>query len=241
MRTGIQKSSALIAVSLFCVLANHDVIGQKCGVDAGYRGSAYSINRYKNRSLIKAVENLDQIPRPARDKLLEHLRSKLGAKFFERLKYDGGEWIDLEALERESPNDYNWNAPMGAYDLSFRFADSKKGLKYFYSKLVLNDDGSVREDIGLPDIGTHPEKAQIISCKEAIRIALLNGFSKGAIRVGFGYEPTEDAFVWVITDSRGTTSDETLLAAIGQGTYKKIEIHANSGRVIKIYKETIVV
>ncbi|MBL8181894.1 MAG: hypothetical protein JNL64_09830 [Blastocatellia bacterium] len=240
MKLRVKTGVAVVAVCSFYFFAN-ETFGQKCGVDAGFRGSAYSIDRYKNRSLIKGVRNLNQIPMPARGKLIEHLRSKLGKKFFDRLKYDGGEWTDLEALKRESPSDYNRNAPMGAFDLRFTFSDSKKGLKYFYTKLVLDDDGSIREDIGLPDIGVHPEKARIISCRRAIEIAAINGFPKKAMSVSFDYSADADTFVWIVTDSRGTTPDESLLGLVGQGTYKKIVINANNGEVIRVYKETIIV
>lgn len=238
MKLRIKTGLMVVAVCSVYFSAN-ETYGQKCAVDAGFRGSAYSIDRYKNRLLIKGVRDLNDIPMPARGKLIEHLRSKLGKKFFDRLKYDGGEWTDLEALKRESPEDYNLNAPMGAYDLRFTFSDSRKGLKYFYSKLVLNDDGSIREDIRLPDIGAHSEKAQLISCKRAIEIAAINGFPKEAVSVSFDYSADGDTLVWIVTDSRGTTPDESLLGFMGQGTYKKIVINANTGQVIRVYKETI--
>lgn len=222
-------------------LSAYGVFGQKCAVDAGFRGSAYSIDRYKNRLLVKGVKSLDDIPLPARAKLIEHLRTKLGKKFFDKLKYDGGEWTDVEALRRESPDDYRRNAPMGAYDLRFKFSDSKRGLKYFYSKLVLNDDGSIREDLRLPNIGANPEKSRIISCKETIKIAILNGFPKESVSVDFDYSPTDEVFVWIITDTRATTPDDETFpfGLTGKGTFREILINANTGQVIRINKETI--
>ncbi|MGQ0542929.1 MAG: hypothetical protein ACT4O9_13905 [Blastocatellia bacterium] len=231
----------VIAVAVICSFSSfvQQAYGQKCDVDSGFRGSRYSIDRYKNRSLIKGIASLSEIPMPARGKLIEHLRSKLGDRFFKRLKFDGGEWVDLATLKLQSPKDYEWNSPMGAYDLVFRFSDTQKGLKYFYSKLVLDDDGSIREDIGLPDIGAHAEKAQIISCRRAIEIAVANGFPRRSVSVRFEYDSDENAFVWIVTDSRGTTPDEGLMGFVGQGTYKTAFINAGTGKLIRIAKETI--
>ncbi len=229
-----------VAIAAFLtLLCLTQALGQKCSVDSGFRGSSYSINRYKNRELIKTIRNLDEIPLPVRNRLNEHLKSKLGEEFFRKLKLEWGEWIDLERLKRESPKDYEWNAPMGAFDLVFWFSDSTKGLKSFYSTIVLNNDGSIRKDILLPNIRANPEKSKIISCEDAISIAAGLGFPRHALDVSFEYSEKQDSFIWVITDTSGTTPDEPLI--IGQGTYKKIEIHANTGSVIRVYKETIVV
>jgi hypothetical protein len=236
----MNRVGAIVFVCVGFVFVGH-AFGRGCPVDAGFRGSTYSIDRYKNRFLIKAVENLNQISEPVREKLIEHLRSKLGEKFFRRLKFGGGEWIDLEALKRESPKDHDWNAPMGAYDLIFRFSDPEKGLKYFYSTVVVDDDGSIRKDIYLPDIADHPEKSKIIPCQQAVVIAQHNGFPKQSINVTFDYSPDEATFVWIVTDSRGTTPDKTLLGIKGKGTFKTMEINANTGHVVKIYKATMII
>jgi hypothetical protein len=229
----------LLLVITIIVLCAEQAIGQKCSVDSGFRGATYSIDRYKNRDLIKTIQRLSEIPVPVRSSLEAHLKSKLGEAFSRKVKFGWGYWIDLERLKRESPRDYEWNEPMGSYDLVFWFSDTKKGLKSFYFNLVLNDDGSIRKGMNLPDIATHPEKVQIISCKEAYTVAMNQGFPRDTLSARFDYSEEEQSFVWIVTDIRGTKPDEPLIIA-GKGTYKHIEINANTGSVVRIYKETII-
>lgn len=229
----------LLVITIFA-LGFGQGIGQICSVDSGFRGERYSIDRYKNRELIKTIQKLSEIPVPIRARLEAHLKSKLGEIFYRKVKFGWGSWVNLESLKRESPKDYEWNQPMGAYDLVFWFSDSSKGLKAFYFKLVLNDDGSIREDLNLPAIAANPEKAQIISCKEAYAVAVNQGFPRDSLSARFDYSEDEKSFVWIVTDIRATEPDDPLVV-IGKGTYKHIEINANTGSVVKIYKETIII
>ena len=229
----------LLAVTLVLFCAGQS-IGQKCSVDSGFRGDSYSIDRYKNRSLIRTIQTLRDIPASVRSSLNAYLKSRLGEPFSRRVNFSSGYWIDLERLKNESPKDYEWNKPMGSYDLVFWFSDTTKGLKAFYFKLVLNDDGSIRQGMNLPDIAAHPEKAQIISFNDASSIAVNKGFPKHSISAQFEYSGNEKAFVWIVTDNRETEPDEKPIVLIhGRGTYKHIEINANTGSVVRIYKETI--
>lgn len=45
---------------------------------------------------------------------------------------------------------------LGMYDLLFSFSDASKGLRYYYTKMALNEDGSVNQEIGLPNLRTRP-------------------------------------------------------------------------------------
>jgi hypothetical protein len=125
---------------------------------------------------------------------------------------------------------------LGSYDLLFRFSDSGKGLKCFYAKVALNDDGSINEEIKLPNIGADLSKAQIISCKDAIDIAVKQGFPRDRISPWFEYSPEHDCFIWIMTDSKRIDQ-----GPFGNGTYKKINVNANTGKVLRIYEETIVI
>jgi hypothetical protein len=94
--------------------------------------------------------------------------------------------------------------------------------------MALNDDGSVNREIRLPDIASNPAKAVIISCQDAYSIAASNGFPSEFSFASFEYSDEEKVFVWIIIDSRKTEPDNPLN---GKGTYKRIEIDANTGNV----------
>ncbi len=229
---------------------------QKCNVDSGFRGSSFSINRYEQRHLLKGIPNLKALPKDIQLNLQTYLNKKLSISFAKRLKFGGGEYLDLNKLKLEFPDVYRKTHKYGAYDLTFYFSDKNKGLKSYYIKLALNEDGSINEEIGLPDIALFPEKGKIISCSQASAIAEKQGFPLKHQSIRFEYSSESQSFIWIVTDNRPVKADEILsdeisedrerlllLAAIGngKGTYKTIDINANNGSVIRIYKYTIAI
>lgn len=227
---------------LFLVLTSFgQIYSQECGkVDSGFRGGGFNIY-FDQRHLARPLNKRNDLPETIRTQLNLYLNKKLGNEFAKKLKFDGGQYLDLKKLKQEFPNLYESNLKYGAYDLLFYFSDKANGLKAFYSKLVLNEDGSVSQEINLPDIAENPTKGKIISCKEASEIAEKNGFPKKYQSQWFGYNNDLKTFVWEIHDSRPTTPDESLLGLTGKGTYYEIEINANTGEVIRKYKNTIIV
>lgn len=239
------KLIQIFLLMFFGLVLAQQVVARSCDVDSGFRGTVFSFDRYANRDLVKPIGKLEDLPTDVRGKLYAHLTAKLGKTFLKRLKYDGGEWLDLVALRKRAGDSWKADSSVGAYDLLFHFSDRSRGLKHFYTKISLSDDGSVARDIGLPNINFDPSKAVIISCENAISIAEEKGFPKTVQRVNFDYSPTDDAFVWVISDSRPVESDTTDnnvldLVQIGQRSYRKIEINANTGKVLRVYKKTII-
>lgn len=233
------KSIDLITLAVLVLSCSPQAIAQRCEVDSGFRGGYFRVG-YEQRELVKLFRSLDEIPEQVRNRLNEHLREKLGDAFAENLRFEEGQWLDLKNLRKQFPSVYEENAEFGSYDLLFSFSDPYKGIKAFFTKMVLNDDGSVNREIGLPDIASNPAKAVIISCWDAYSMAANNGFPTEFSYASFEYSEEKKIFVWIITDTRKTEPDDPLMPGFN-GTYKHIEIDANTGTVVRIYKETIVI
>lgn len=233
------RSMNFIAFALLVLSCSPQAMAQRCEVDSGFRVGYFQVG-YEQRELVKLFRSLDEIPEEVRHRLEEHLRKKLGDTFAQNLKFEEGQWLDLKNLRKEFPSVYEENAKLGSYDLLFSFSDPYKGLKAFFTKMVLNEDGSVNREIRLPDIASNPAKAGIISCWDAYSIAANNGFPSEFSSAEFEYSEENKAFVWIITDTRKTEPDDALMPSFN-GTYKHIEIDANKGTVVRIYKETIAI
>jgi hypothetical protein len=231
------KSMSFLALVLLVLSCSPPAIAQRCDVDSGFRGGYFRVG-YEQRELVKLFKSLDEIPEEMRHRLDEHLREKLGDTFAQNLKFEEGEWLDLKNLRKKFPSVYEENAELGSYDLLFSFSAPYKGLKAFFTKMVLNEDGSVNREIRLPDIASNPAKADIISCWDAYSIAANHGFPSEFSSAEFEYSEDRKAFVWIITDTRETEPDDPLMPRFN-GTYKHIEMDANTGTVVRIYKETI--
>jgi hypothetical protein len=218
------------------LICSTNLAAQACSVDSGFRGDRFKVH-YEQRHLVKLFRDLNELPTNVRARLDEHLQARLGRDFVSRLEFDQGQGLDINRLKREFPSLYEENLRLGTYDLVFRFSDSAKGLKYFYTKLALNDDGSVNEEIKLPNIAKDPARAEIISCSDALVIAVAHGFPRGRVSPWFEYSSERDIFIWIVTDSQPIEPP----GPFGNGTYRKMELNANTGEVLRVYKETIVI
>ncbi len=229
---------SFVALTFLVLSCSSHAVAQTCEVDSGFRGDYFRVG-YEQHELVKTFRSLDDVPEEVRNRLNEHLQERLGDIFAANLKFEEGQRLDLKNLRKQFPSVYEETAKLGSYDLTFYFSDPYKGLKAYFTKMVLNDDGSVNREIGLPEIASNPAKADIISCWDAYSIAANNGFPSQFSSASFDYSEEKKVFVWIITDTRGTEPDNPLMPRY-KGTYNNIEINANTGTVVRIYKETIV-
>ena len=213
-------------------LAISTLFAQKCDVDSGFRGSRFNVY-YEQRHLVNVFHDVNELPPSVRAKLFEHLVTKLGPTFEKRLEFDEGQRLDLAGLRTQFPNLYKENLQFGMYDLLFRFSDRPKGLRYFYAKIALKEDGAVSREIGLPNIGKNPSKGRIISCREAIETAVKRGFVRDVVTPEFSYSSARDSFVWTIWGGRLDPGPP------GPGCYRKMDVDANTGAVLRVYTECI--
>ena len=219
----------------FVFLLPVDSFGQslKCPVDYGYQWT----RSFGNAKAWLSVGKLSEIDPAVAQRINEQLRKRVGDTFFKRLKFEYGRADDLDSSE---PLKADQSKRIDGYDFVFEFSDRKKGLSAFHFKIEVDGSGKIFEKtLPLPDISEHPEKSILISCQQAMAIAKRNGFTPKRSSLIFVYDWDADVFTWVVTDSKEVQPDQPSFL-IG-GTYRKIDIEAHSGRVLKIYKETIVV
>lgn len=169
-------------------------------------------------------KSLSELPDPIRLKLLTHLRDRLGS-FAERLTFTGGQIVDFDRLAHDEPNskDYQWE--VHAYDLHFAFQMPSLGIASYTAQIRLRSDGSVLEEIDLPNFAKAPEKLNFISLKDAASMAIANGFSSRRLDPDILYFKEADALVWSFQE---TTSDDGLITR-----RKNIYISAHDGAVLK--------
>lgn len=206
----------------------------KCPVEYGFQGTYNFPNDYKASV---TVRNAKELSPTILSKIHEQLKTRVGEEFFKKLELDYGYARDFDDA---SPLAASEAQRIDGYDFVFKFSDQNKGLKAFYFKVVADSKGDLIEDLALPDIASNPQKGEFIPCREALSVAQKNGFPLKRSSIYFHYDWDSQAFVWDIHDSKAVKPDEPLLL-IGQGTYRIIFIDANSGKVLKIFKETIAV
>jgi hypothetical protein len=210
-------TNLLFAIVLLCFC--QAVIAQKHSVSygSGYP-SSIELGEYKPR----IIKSPDAIPNNVRSKVENHLRARFGNDYYSRLVFSIGSAIDIDEFLRVNPNT-KWK--VHSYELAFKYADRKSGLKEYYARIRLDSNGDVIREINLPEVAKYPQKANIISVDRAIDIAKSRGLKPKKMNIAIDYDEDVGSLVWVI-DSFAFSDVYTI-------TSKVIKIDAHSAAILK--------
>lgn len=170
----------------------------------------------------RSTTSLNDIPPDIVAKVTTHLKARLGDEFYSKLQFSYCVIVDLDALKRSNP-DSNYQWKVFSYNLQYRFSIPELGIKLYEAEIWLDKNGDVIREIDLPAIRQNPEKAKIISIKEAIAVGKKqNKFRHDRIRLGFRKE--DDSIVW------------NLVADNKDGSTSEMEISAHNGTVLNFVR-----
>jgi len=175
-----------------------------------------------------APTNWASIPEPARSKIIGHLKKRFGVEFYNKLTLVGGQIVDFKALREQEPNSKNYKWEVHAYRLHLRLSLPEDGIEFYDASIECKSDGSVIEEIDLPETAKHPDRAKFISTSKASRIAGDKGFDTSKSDVELGYNT--DLGICVFIFSQMTRQDYPMLY------FKRVDIDAHTGKVLKIYE-----
>lgn len=187
----MKKLLFIIFLFLF-LLPRYEAVGQKRSVTYG-PVSVYFGN-YKPRE----PKSLSELPESIRVKLETHLKARLGDAFYSRLRLSSGQLIDFDELYRVEPDAKNYKWKIFAYGLNFKFSEPAKGIRAYHSRISLDENGNVLQEIDLPEIAKHPEKANIISLSKAKKIASEHKFPLERTDVEINYDSERDSLIWML-------------------------------------------
>ncbi len=219
MKSNNSTKYLLLAVLFF---GSHEVMGQKRSISFGNSSpSSIEMGAYEPRSF----KSLDALPANIRLKIENHLRERFGNEYYSKLVFVSGAVIDLSELYRIEPNakNYQWKIP--SYELVFKYADPKKGLKKYYARVRLDSNGDVMAEINLPEVSKYPPKANLISVDRAIGIAKERGLKPKDMNIRILYDEAVGSLVWIINSFAG--EDEYT------STDRVIRIDAHSAEILK--------
>jgi hypothetical protein len=224
--------TAVYIFVIFTALAR----GRECPVDGG--DGRFEDFRAREKSLLVFYEP-DELSPAVAERVRSQLIMRVGEPFAKKLAFSFGNAFDFDdAAKMESASEIN---RIDAYSLIFTYSDLKIGIKEFSFDMVTDENGTITQYLSLPDIAGYPGKTPVVTCREVLKIAKRQGFPTRKTSIDFEYDEDSGSFVWIATDSNGTSIDDDRPgASLGVlGTYKKVMIDAATGKVIKIYKESI--
>lgn len=235
-----------IFTSLFILVAcsslrygQNSRISGKCPSEYG----TYRLFPFERESKAFVVfHKLTNLAPDVRDQVEAQIKKRVGSKAYKRLKLEEGIARDFDESIQLNPKD---KTRVDGYDLTFKFIDDKRGLRGYIFSVAANQDGIFLSNVDFPNSGSDPGKIELIACSRALEIAEQNGFPKSRSSIYIGYDKESESLAWEVHDNKAVEPDSSAnpllaLVQIGQGTFRHILINANSGKVIKIYKETII-
>lgn len=175
-------------------------------------------------------QSLNDLPDIIRVKLEAHLIRRLGLEFYSKLKFAGGQIVDLKELYivEKSAKDYRWK--LYSYYLCFSFQDIAKGIERYIGNIVLDKYGDIVEEIELPDMQRNPQKANIISLQQAKAIAIKNEcYDDRHTSITFEYSKMRGSLIWRFERHIFEKSMYQFEEFIPS---KMLEIDAHSGEII---------
>jgi len=170
--------------------------------------------------------SLSELPADIHSKIENHLLSRLGEKFYNRLSLTDGEIVDVNRLHIVDPNtlDFRWRPY--TYNLCFTFRDTTIGIGLFTAEMVLDSLGDIIDEIQLPNVANNLTKHNIISLAEARLIAIReNHFQKGTV-VEIDYDKDYDSIVWLFIKTNYNDNNEWFSSTL--------KIDAHTGDILDV-------
>ncbi len=176
----------------------------------------------------RELHALTDVASDVRAALAAHLSARLGKAFCDRLKFAGGEAVNLDELHRVLPVSKSFAREVPTYLLWFEFEMPEVGIRVYTASIALRRDGSVIREIDLPPFASEPGKLQFAPLAE-VSAKLI---SRGAIdarttTVNIAYDDRRAQIIWHYEQ-----------ALPGEGpvvNVRNIDVNANTGAVLKRY------
>ncbi|MGI4885667.1 MAG: hypothetical protein ACRYFR_11975 [Janthinobacterium lividum] len=141
--------------------------------------------------------SLTELPDFIQKKLATYLIDRLGNAYYSRTQFSGGRVVDINRLHKVEPNSLNYQWTVHNYYLCFSIADTLGG------SMAMDSTGRVTVGLGFPAIGHDASKAEVITKKEAIKIAKSSkGYKRRKTTVAFDYDNENDCFEWTFRNCK---------------------------------------
>ena len=117
----------------------------------------------------RQIPRLEDLPADLRAKALAAIHARVGDDFFKRLRFVGGEAVNLGELHRLNPDSRKFRVEVPAYELHWEFAQLEAGIRNYTATLALRQDGSVLKGLNLPAFALHPDLFRLVPLKQVTK------------------------------------------------------------------------
>lgn len=180
----------------------------------------------------RPLASLEALPANVREKLLKHLKARLGPEFYPLLKFSSGRLADAEEMRRT--NSSKDSSDFRMYDVQFTLSLPDSGIESYVAQIGLREDGSVFEEIDLPAFATKKAALPLVPLKKAKEVAKQHGFSKASFEIFMSYDRQTDSLLWRFSRSVGENEFFVFDPAPRTGGmhFYTLDISAHDGSVV---------
>jgi len=137
--------------------------------------------------------NLDDLPENISKKVCTYLKNRVGLKNYYDYNLIGGQIIEIGEYLKRHP-DSNQKT---AYYLCFAYRNIKSGISMYSSKIELDEDGNILNDISFPKTKNVNKKIKLISLSKITKKEIRRGvFKKDTTKISMEYLADENILVW---------------------------------------------
>ncbi|MCB1279549.1 hypothetical protein [Prosthecobacter sp.] len=142
----------------------------------------------------RPLASLEALPAKVQEKLLKHLKARLGQEFYPLLKFSSGRLADAEEMRRT--NSAKDASDFRMYDVQFTWSLPDSGIESYVAQIGLREDGSVFEEIDLPAFATKKGALPLVPMKKAKEVAKQHGFAKTPFETSMSYDRQTGSLLW---------------------------------------------
>ena len=175
----------------------------------------------------RQIHRLEDLPAAVRARAVSAVEARVGAAFFARLRFAGGEAVNLRELHRVNPDSRRFSTEVPAYTLHWEFEMPEAGIRNYTATVTLRQDGSVLGALDLPDFATKPGKVQLVSLskvsQDLIKKKLIDPASATAT---ITYDGKADSLVWHFEQPLPGSGPEVKV--------RSVDVNAHTGSLLQV-------
>ena len=175
----------------------------------------------------KDIHRLGDLPSAVRVKAVAAVKGRVGETFFARLRFAGGEAVNLGELHRVNPDSRQFPSEVPAYTLRWEFAMPEVGIRNYTATVTLRKDGSVLGPYDMPNIATEPEKVQLVNLSKISQELVKKKLIDPAVATAtVTYDGRTDSFVWHFEQPLPGNGPEVKV--------RSVDVDAHTGSLIQV-------
>ena len=174
----------------------------------------------------RQVSRLKDLPADLRTKALAAIHARVGDDFSKRLRFVGGEAVNLGELHRLNPDSRKFRVEVPAYELHWEFVQPEVGIRNYTVTLALRRDGSVLQGPDLPAFAVHANQLQLVPLKRVAKdLVARKLIDPASTTATITYDQKLDHLIWHFEQPLPGTGSEVQI--------RTVDVDAHTGVILR--------